>query len=246
MDCKQARGQIAAYLDDELEATAAAGVALHLASCAACGARAEQMQAMHHVLRRHGIRYAAPPALRRSLRQALRAEVAMRPRWRMPSLAWATAGLAGATCAALLAVLALQPSQDDRLDQDLVASHFRALMSERLADVASADQHTVKPWFSGKLDYSPPVTDLAAQGYALVGGRLDYVNERQVAALAYRHRKHDIDLYVWPDAAGSILPREATRRGFHLRHWSAAGMHYAAISDMNVQELDEFARLLTP
>ncbi|MES2130064.1 MAG: anti-sigma factor, partial [Pseudomonadota bacterium] len=102
------------------------------------------------------------------------------------------------------------------------------------------------PWFSGKLDFAPPVTDLAAQGYALVGGRLDYINERPVAALAYRHRKHEIDLYLWPDAGGASLARSATRRGFHMRHWSAGGMHYAAISDMNAQELEEFAHLLNP
>ncbi|MES2130065.1 MAG: zf-HC2 domain-containing protein, partial [Pseudomonadota bacterium] len=139
MDCTQARGQIAAYLDDELEADAAAGVALHLLSCAACGAQAERMQAMHQALRQHGTRYTAPPALRRSVQQALRAEAAPRPRWRMAWLAWGSAGLASAACAGLLMVLALQPSQDDRLDQDLVASHYRALMSDRLADVATSD-----------------------------------------------------------------------------------------------------------
>ncbi|MBA5639153.1 anti-sigma factor [Duganella sp. LX20W] len=168
------------------------------------------------------------------------------PRW---PWAWINLGAAVASTAAFAVTLALylaQPSPTEQLDQELVASHFRSLMPDHLTDVASTDQHTVKPWFAGKLDFAPPVTDLAPQGYALIGGRLDYIGQRPVAALAYRHRKHVLNLYVWPVAtARATAPQASARQGYQLLHWTRNGMQYAAISDMGAPDLAQFAQLFS-
>ena len=138
-------------------------------------------------------------------------------------------------------------SPDEILAHDVLSSHVRSLMPDHLTDVASTDQHNVKPWFNGKLDYSPPVYDLAPQGFPLIGGRVDYVASRPVAALIYQRRKHIINLLVWPtEPAGRPAPGatpEITRQGYHLLHWTRGGMTYWAVSDLNGAELREFVRL---
>lgn len=215
------------------------------------------------LVRRHATRHAAPAHLRDAIGAALRGhaapvlEEAARPEgWvahlqkRLDRLRWAwiNLGLAGAGAAAFLVTLNLylaQPSPRDRLEQEIVASHFRSLMPDHLSDVASSDRHTVKPWFAGKLDYSPPVIDLAARGFPLLGGRLDYIGQRPVAALAYGRRKHLINVYVWPEAGqNDAAPTAAARQGFHLLGWRQDGMRFIAVSDMGAAELAEFGGLL--
>ena len=137
-------------------------------------------------------------------------------------------------------------SADELLTQELVASHVRSQMlpSHRF-DVASSDPHTVKPWFEGKLDYSPPVKDLVGQGFPLVGGRLDYLHNRPVAALVYQRRKHSIDLFIWPSAPGSeTTSRMVTRQGYHLFQWTQSGMTFWIVSDLNERELQNFVNLI--
>jgi anti-sigma factor RsiW len=144
-------------------------------------------------------------------------------------------------------VRALRARSDDAfLIEELVATHVRSqLLPSHRFDVASADPHTVKPWFEGKLDFSPPVNDLAGQGFPLVGGRLDYLHNRPVAALVYRRRRHTINLFIWPSSpGGEAAPRRATRQGFHLFQWTGSGMTFCAVSDLNEGELQEFVRLI--
>lgn len=252
MESKHSQEKLSAYLDAELDAADRAQVEAHLSGCGECAETLAQLQALGGRLADEAQRHAAPEYLKHRIHTALRAESAHQPAGRASPRAWPWAwinlGLAGAMAAALAVTLTLylgQPRADDRLEQELVASHFRSLMPDHLADVASTDQHTVKPWFAGKLDYSPPVYDLAAQGYALIGGRLDYLQQRPVAALAYRHRLHIVNLYIWPDAAGHAgAPQAGTRQGFHLLRWSQDGMRYSAVSDINPQDLARFAALL--
>jgi anti-sigma factor RsiW len=255
MECKHSQEWMSAYLDAELDASGTLQLEMHLAGCAQCGAALAQLQSLRAKIAQPGTRDAAPEHLKHRLRTAIKEQQQPR-RSRSPSAwpwKWLSLGAAGLSATAFAVTLALylnQPSRAEQLEQELVASHFRSLMPNHLADVASTDQHTVKPWFAGKLDFSPPVVDLAQQGYALVGGRLDYLNERPVAAMVYQHRKHILNLYVWPVGAGSgvsggdAAPRASSRQGFQLLRWSQDGMQFSAVSDMSAQDLGEFARAL--
>ena len=127
---------------------------------------------------------------------------------------------------------------------ELISSHVRSLQVNHLSDVVSSDQHTVKPWFNGKLDFSPPVIDLASQEFPLLGGRIDYVSDRTVAVLVYRHNQHPINLYIWPSADINVAPRVQSRRGYHLIHWALGGMNFWAVSEMGTNELELFVNAL--
>ena len=190
--------------------------------------------------------HAAPPGLAARVLASLPHETdagkpASRPRWNP----WAVASAFSAAFALVLGIgvyLAV-PGAEDRLADEVVAGHVRSMMAGQAAGVASSDTHAVKPWFAGKLDFAPPVSDFTTQGFALVGGRLDYVDRRPVAALVYRHRQHLINLFVWP-AAGGAHERSFERQGFHLMRWTRGGMHFWAVSDLNAGELARFKTLL--
>jgi len=255
MECTESHSKMSALVDGELDAWSAQQLTQHLAHCPDCAKACEQLLALRAAVSQHGMRHAAPAALQQRLHQALQEEpkeskASPRQRkWTRLPWAWINFGVACASTAALAVTLALYlsvPSDAERLDQEIMASHFRSLMPDHLADVASSDQHTVKPWFSGKLDFSPPVVDLAQAGFPLVGGRLDYIKERPVAALAYRRHQHVLNLYVWPDQAQrDAPPRLTAKQGYHLIRWSRSGMEYRLISDLNVPELMDFERQFT-
>jgi anti-sigma factor RsiW len=249
MECKESQRWLGADLDGELDPPSAARLAAHLEGCADCRRDYEALAALHTRLRTSATRYAAPPQLARRVRAALAAPAPApaRPRARW-SWAWINFGVAGAATAAFLVTLGLylgRPAQDARLDEELVASHYRALQVDHLTDVASSDQHTVKPWFTGKLDFSPPAYDFAARGYTLLGGRLDYLGGRNVAALAYQHRKHVINVFIWPEAAGQGGGEGASSgHGFHLLGWSDDGLAFRAVSDAAPRDLAELRDLV--
>ncbi len=253
MSCDEAYERISAYADGELAGSAAADFERHLASCEECRRALENLRRLRGGLANPELRsvpsVAARDALRESLRASLLPETARAPR---SSARWvprpATAWAAAATLA-LLAIgffqLGARWSERGRigpLTDALVSSHMRSLLGERLVDVVSSDRHTVKPWFEGKIDYAPPVLDLAADGFPLRGGRLEVIAGQRVAALVYQSDRHVINLFVWP--AGSAAPSdEAALRGFLLGHWRSGGLDCWAVSDVERERLRDFARI---
>ncbi|WP_420995493.1 anti-sigma factor family protein [Cupriavidus sp. 30B13] len=272
MDCDEIRLLLQACADGELGAGDTLGVERHLAQCPACSAQLAQLRAMRAALRAHAPYHRAGPALRLRLLAALEAapaggNAAAPPRgtrdgagWWQPLrryFAWgpaANAAMAAVTVAALgigIAQYALRDAAGPTVEREMVSSHVRALLSGHAIDVASSDRHTVKPWFNGRLDYAPPVRDLAAQGFPLAGGRLDYVHGRAVAVLVYRDSQHPIDVFVLPLAdeekaarAGpaALPPAVETHQGYQLARWEADGMRYAAVTDASADDLLRFTR----
>ncbi|MEP7310546.1 MAG: anti-sigma factor [Acidobacteriota bacterium] len=242
MDCRDVEGVLDAYLDRELEPAESAPVREHLGACAACRQRLADRESLGRLVRQVSY-YTAPPALRARLAHSRRWAPGTSPR-----LAWAAAAVLAVSLAGSAAFItwsARTPNRVDSVAEAVVDSHVRALMDQHLFDVRSTDQHTVKPWFLGKLDFSPPVDDFASRGYPLTGGRLDYIAGRPAAALVYARGQHTINLFVWPEASVNLRTWDARSiRGFHVRHWTRAGMSFWAVSDLNDAELDVFARTL--
>jgi len=247
MNCDDVRTRLDARLDGELAAGEIEAVDAHMEHCADCKALQERRIALHDALVREMPRFAAPDALRQELvRSAREAPKAHERATRRMSSGW---GLALAASLAIVAVgswqLATTRANGEMLTQTLLESHVRSLIGEHLTDVVSSDLHTVKPWFNGRLDFSPPVYDFAGRGYPLLGGRLEYVGERKVAALVYGRRKHVINVFLWPADAGMAQgPPAATRHGYHLLHWNGPDFTYWVVSDLGTAELQEFAGLL--
>jgi anti-sigma factor RsiW len=248
MDCKETQNLIDAYTDGELDLVRNLEIDRHLEQCALCSESYKNHQALRNGLKSAALYYSFPAALQSriqsSVRKAAKAEAAPRvPPWRWVGVA---ASMAVAALVALVFVPLLRgPSSDDPLTSEVLSSHVRSLMANHLADVASSDRHTVKPWFAGKLDFSPLVEDFAKQGFPLVGGRLDYLENRPVAALVYERRKHLINLFVWPSDSESDVPtKTVSRQGYNLFHWTQSHMTHWAASDLDKNELQEFVKLV--
>ena len=236
---------VQAEFDGELDAADSLRAAQHRQSCAECRDAYAQLSATHALLRESAPRYRAPESLRRAIHSGLSITKAPpAPRRRSWWREGASFGL-GAALAAGIALFVIAPAQQGLLDQ-VIASHVRALQPGHLEDVVSTDQHTVKPWFDGRIDFAPPVKDLAAKQFPLLGGRLDYLDDRPVAALVYGSDKHIIDLYVWPIAkeggGGAPMPRAAARNGYNTVRWSENGMDFWAVSDLEAAKLNDFVR----
>jgi anti-sigma factor RsiW len=246
MNCDEARLMLHALLDGELDAGHAREVETHLAGCARCATEFQQMRDMRGAVRNADLRFTAPAALRTRIDAAIPAHAARSQAGRQPSrrsllqgFAFGTALSAVAAAGALFVVV--RSDEDQRILGDVVSAHLRSLQAEHLTDVLSTDQHTVKPWFNGRLDVAPPVVDLTAQGFTLLGGRLDYIDGRAVAAIVYRRRVHVINLFVSQSGAGErAAARNEIVQGFNVRRWSEQGLRFIAISDINADELQEF------
>jgi anti-sigma factor RsiW len=243
--CDECTPLLPLYGDGELDAAQALAVEQHTADCARCKARLTGARELRAAIRRCAPYYRAPDALRQHW-DSSPPNAPVSATATAPSRRWQRWIGALAACLVLsLAVNTRLLMRDDnaRLSDELLNAHLRSLMADHPADVQSTDQHTVKPWFAGKLDFSPPVRDLASVGFPLAGGRLDYIDHRKVAALIYRRRLHVINLFVWPSAASfSLGPDQQTVTGYNVIHWRADGMEWWAISDLNTTELEDFAR----
>jgi anti-sigma factor RsiW len=239
--CESAKSLAGAYLDDELDASLSAQVREHFAACQSCAEAHAQQIAMRAGIREHAPYFRAPAGLEHRISLAVRhgGRPDIRPRrW----LALAAGILVAIFAAWKVAQLRSPASLSDPIAQEVLSSHVRSLMATHLLDVPSSDQHTVKPWFNGKLDFSPDVKDFAAQGFPLAGGRLDYIEGRPVAALVYQRRQHVINLFTWP-AAEDGRDQEFGGNGYRILHWTHARMAWWAISDLSIGELRRFEDL---
>src|SRR5437773_2914538 len=265
MNCEQATELMDGYLDGELDPITSKAIEQHLRDCHNCEQAYKAHTALSHAISRGAPYYKAPTGLRERIQSSLREEIAEQPAravapYARPQSAtkqpeprsilfgtsWNWLALAAVIIFAALIAWNLLPGlqrsdAEQFLATQLIASHVRSLMANHLADVASSDQHTVKPWLDAKLDFAPPVVDLTNAGFPLIGGRLDYLDNRPVAALIYQRRKHFINLFVWsaaPDA--SRVPKTITREGYQLLHWADSDFNYWTVSDVNVNDLQLF------
>jgi anti-sigma factor RsiW len=249
VNCRETQTLIHGYIDGELDLVKSLEIEQHLDECPACAQARARLDALRAAIKNSSLHFDAPPSLALRVQSSVRAtsQGDRAPRAQPRRLLAVAASVALIVTAGwgLVHVMSAR-SAEEFLTQELVASHIRSQMvpSHRF-DVPSSDPHTVKPWFEGKLDFSPPVKDLAGQGFPLVGGRLDYLNNRPVAALAYQRRKHSINLFIWPSTSGSEgATTSVTRQGYHLFQWTKSGMTFWAVSDLNERELQEFVRLI--
>lgn len=239
MACEQVTRNLDAYVDGELAAAARHHFDTHLEGCATCRRSVADRGALGRVVRSAPY-YAAPAQVR-----ALVSARAARDRARRAFRNWAAAAVIVLAVGSGMSLFRATSNQRDTVADEVVTGHLRSLMADHLVDVRSEDQHTVKPWFLGKLDFAPPVVDLAAVGFPLVGGRMDYLDGRPAAALVYQRRQHTINLFVSParDAGAEMIDVQSVR-GFRVRHWTKGDLSFWAVSDVNDADLDAFVRAL--
>jgi anti-sigma factor RsiW len=260
MTCDEKKPLVHALADGELDVVHAREIEAHIASCADCAESFAEIMALKQKLASPALRMRAPAGLAERILGALPAPVAdemalERPRrahqgwwraaqsssansWRLRAQGAFTGGLGAFALAACLVFFVMRADTGNEVARSLVDGHLRSLAGEHLFDVQSTDQHTVKPWFAGKLDVTPPVPDLALKGFTLVGGRIDYVEGRAAAVVVYRRRTHVINLFVWPGT--DPAPPAIELSGYLLRHWTKDGLSFWAVSDVAEPELTNF------
>jgi len=252
LSCQRAQELIHGYLDGELDLARSLDVEQHMHECEICARTYRSQTTLRSSLKNDSLYYTAPEKLKKRIQSSLRKEARSKVSQRAFGWRWLTVGASLAFMLLIGVVVwrlvpgSIRPSGDELLAQEVVSDHVRSLqMPGHLTDVLSTDQHTVKPWFDGKVDFAPLVKNFASQEFPLLGGRLEYLNNRTVAALIYQRRLHYINLFIWPaEQAGSSGEVTIQRQGYNLIHWTDSGMNYWAISDLNSVELREFARLV--
>jgi anti-sigma factor RsiW len=248
MNCHESQHLLHAYEDGELDLVKSLDIEQHLGECQRCLREHKNTRAVSALLKDEELYLRAPEHLRNRVTNALRQSVKPEARGRVWSFNWLLTGLAAATALLVLSFsLAIQfnrPSRESQVVQELAANHVRSQMANHITDVVSSDQHTVKPWFAGRLDFSPLVKDLTDQGFTLTGGRLEYLDGHNAAALVYLRNKHIINLFIWPvaDAANAAPSRVQGYQGYHFIRWSDGGMSFWVVSELNETELMEFAQ----
>jgi anti-sigma factor RsiW len=246
MRCNDTRELIGAYIDGELDLVRSLDIEGHLHECSICSREYENHRSLHRAIRDGELYFDAPRGLEKRIRNSLGSATRSEAKnWFLPR-SWVMVGapIAATLILILVATLILKgPGSNSLLAQDLVYSHIRSLQEGHLTDVPSTDQHNVKPWFNGKVDFSPPVRDLTDAGFNLIGGRLDYADDRAVAVVVYGRRQHKINLYCWPSKAeGNTGAASITRNGYNMIHWIRDGMNFWAVSDLNSGELHDFVK----
>ena len=253
MNCQECYDYVDAYIDNELDIASTILVKQHLRECLGCQQFLQSRKALGILLDNPQVRYRVPGLLLERVQSALpvsKPEVKQHSESRFV-IPWFSIPFAlAATIAVVLGLVSLDHggvfdrSQGNALAQEAISSHLRSLLAAHLLDVPSTDQHTVKPWFDGKLKFSPPVYDLTERGFPLTGGRLDYLNGREVAALVYRRRLHVINLFIWPSESARNTEAESfAKDGYHVSHWARDGFEFWAVSDVNAEDLRAFSDL---
>ena len=268
MNCEEAVKLMDGYLDGELDPITSQAIEQHLRDCGHCDQAYKTHGSLIHAIGNATPYFKASAELRERIQSSLRKETSEQPvrngvrgaqvlfhkrqseprsiLWEPP---WNWLGLAAAIIFGAIIALNVvprfqRPEADQFLATQLIASHVRSLMASHLTDVASSDQHTVKPWLDTKLDFAPPVVDLSSEGFPLIGGRLDYLDNRPAAVLIYQRRKHFINLFVWPAESNATRSTKAiSRQGYQLLHWVDSDFNYWAVSDVNVNDLQTLKEL---
>jgi anti-sigma factor RsiW len=250
MECDRATGLLSPMVDSALGPFTRWRVRRHVAGCTDCADKLEELRAMQSAIRTKLTFQRAPPGLAARIGAALPREVApapSRPWFRVPAFSFGSTGLAGALAGVALTLLLVSGNNSAQREimQDVIGSHIRSLQADHLTDVLTSDQHTVKPWLSARLDVSPPVKELKDQGFPLVGGREDYVDGHPTAVVVYRRDKHMINLFAWASPGRSNEAfRDESRQGFNIVTWRRGGITYYAVSDVEADQLEEFAKLV--
>jgi anti-sigma factor RsiW len=243
------------FVDNELDAAHSLQIERHVATCHQCAQQLESLQALKQRIAQPGVHWRTPDHVRAQVLAAISQEAAMPARapagTGFSALEFVRRWLFVPSLAALAAslFLVIGPINDrSAVSDEVVASHVRSLLVDHLTDVATSDQHTVKPWFNGKIDFAPPVVDLVREGFPLQGGRVDYIGGRVVAALVYKRQSHVINLFVWPassDATATALRTASSRDGYNIENWRAGGLNFWAVSDGNADDLARFRDAFT-
>ncbi len=254
MSCEMTQSVLHGYLDGELDAARAAEFERHLLSCPQCVAEIEAQEKLRSTIQNAGLRERAPEKLRRNLQAAIsgtaepaKTVIPMRPRTSVRPTWWLT--LAAAAVFAIVLGSRFLPNLTqgrggDEMTAAIVDAHLRSLQPGHLEDVISTDQHTVKPWFDGRIDFAPPVHDFVSDGFPLQGGRLDVVRGKTVAVLVYGRRKHIINVFVWPTSERDESPQQGSQLGYNWIDWRKGGMEFSAISDVSAPDLAELQKLI--